>query len=72
MGGAVEGNRLAREIHFQGILAQPVDVGHALYQIHLRHSLAGIAESELADLDGRVGRQANRAATTVNPPGQGP
>ena len=60
--GMIEGDALAREVQVQIIFAQPIDIGHALHQIHLRHALAGIGEAQLAELDRGVRGQAKRAA----------
>ena len=62
MSRMVEGDALAREIQRQVIFAQPIDIGHALHQIHLGHALARIGEAELAELNRGVRGQAQGAA----------
>ena len=60
--GVVERNFLAGEIESDLVLAEPVDVGHALDEVDDRDALAGIAEAKRAEFDRRVRSEAQRAA----------
>src|SRR6516164_1135561 len=62
MGGAVEHDLLVREVEGQVVFTDPVDVSHALDEVHLGDTLAGIAEAEGAELHGGVRSQAHRTA----------